>query len=233
MTGLIVALDNPDLSAAEDLAKEIGGRVYALKVGLTLFTAHGPEAVRRIGAHGPVFCDLKFHDIPHQVGLAAAELVKLGVWMFTIHSSGGSEMVAAAVNAAGSQGPLVAAVTILTSLGDDDVTALGFNRAPADQVSILAKLAVAAGAGALVCSGHELGRLRRELGDDLVLVVPGIRPAGGAAGDQSRIMTPAEAARLGASHVVIGRPITDAPDPVQAVEGVLEELKSGAKAPTR
>ena len=225
-TGLIVALDTPDLRAAEDLAKRLSGKVAALKVGLTLFTAHGPEAVRAIGAHAPVFCDLKLHDIPHQVGLAAAELTRLKVWMFTVHASGGPAMIRAAVDAAagGPAAPLVAAVTVLTSLSAQDVRAVGFAGDPAAQVCRLGKLAVDAGAPALVCSPRELALLRADLGPDVVLVTPGVRPAGSAAADQSRVMTPREAAREGASYVVVGRPVTDAPDPAEAAGAISEEL---------
>lgn len=223
---MIVALDSPDLSESEGLARQLSGRVAAFKVGLTLFTRHGPEAVLRIAEHGPVFCDLKLHDIPHQVGLAANELVQLGVWMFTIHASGGTAMVAAAADAAKRSDvpPLVAAVTVLTSLGKDDLRAMGVDADPQDQVARLARLAVAGGATALVCSANEVRRLRAELGSDIVLVTPGIRPAGADAGDQARVMTPAQAAAAGSSHIVVGRPITGAADPVEAAEAVLAEL---------
>jgi orotidine-5'-phosphate decarboxylase len=227
LTGLIVALDSPDLSEAEGLARRLSGKVAAFKVGLTLFTRHGPEAVMRIGEHGPVFCDLKLHDIPHQVGLAGAQLTGLGVWMFTIHASGGSAMVEAAAKAAlaGETVPLVAAVTVLTSLDGDDLARMGISAQPHEQVLRLAKSAVAAGATALVCSANEVAMLRRELGDEVVLVTPGIRPDGSAAGDQARVMTPAGAAAAGSSYIVVGRPITDAPDPVKAAEGILAELQ--------
>lgn len=227
MTGLIVALDSPDLSEAEGLARQLSGRVAAFKVGLTLFTRHGPEAVMRIGEHGPVFCDLKLHDIPHQVGLAGAQLTGLGVWMFTIHASGGSAMVEAAAKAAlaGETVPLVAAVTVLTSLDGDDLVRMGISAQPHEQVLRLAKTAVAAGATALVCSANEVAMLRRELGDEVVLVTPGIRPDGAAVGDQARVMTPSGAAAAGSSYIVVGRPITDASDPVKAAEGILAELQ--------
>lgn len=226
MTGLIVALDSPDLSESESLARKLSGRVAAFKVGLTLFTRHGPEAVMRIGEHGPVFCDLKLHDIPHQVGLAAAQLTELGVWMFTIHASGGSAMVKAAAKAAGagSVPPLVAAVTVLTSMGKRDLVTMGIQAEPQDQVVRLAGTAVQAGATALVCSANEVVLLRNELGRDLVLVTPGIRPAGADVGDQARVRTPAEASAAGSSYIVVGRPITGAPDPVRAAEQILAGL---------
>lgn len=226
MTGLIVALDSPDLSESESVARQLSGRVAAFKVGLTLFTRHGPEAVIRIGDYGPVFCDLKLHDIPHQVGLASAQLTELGVWLFTVHASGGPAMVRAAVESA--QGsdhpPLVAAVTVLTSLGKQDLLNMGVDAEPREQVVRLGRLAVGAGATSLVCSANEVVLLRKEFGAELVLVTPGIRPAGADLGDQARVMTPAKAAAAGSSYIVVGRPITDAPDPVRAAEEVLVEL---------
>lgn len=228
MTGLIVALDSPDLNESESLARKLSGRVAAFKVGLTLFMRHGPESVMRIGEYGRVFCDVKLHDIPHQVGLAAAQLTELGVWMFTIHASGGSAMVEAAARSAssGSPAPLVAAVTVLTSLDKPDLAAMGIDAEPGDQVVRLARTAVGGGATALVCSANEVRVLRRELGSEILLVTPGIRPAGAAAGDQARVMTPTGAAAAGSSYIVVGRPITDAPDPVKAAEGILEELST-------
>lgn len=226
MTGLIVALDSPDLDASEGLARALEGRVSAFKVGLTLFTAHGPEAVRRIGAHGPVFCDLKLHDIPHQVELAAARLAALGVWMFTVHACGGRAMVAAA--AAAAEGveapPLVAAVTVLTSLGPGDLTEMGVEDRPREQVARLARVAVGAGATALVCSVHEAAQLREAFGPATVLVTPGIRPPGTAAGDQARVATPGAAVAAGVSYVVVGRPITEAADPVASAEAMSAQL---------
>ncbi|HEX2178230.1 MAG TPA: orotidine-5'-phosphate decarboxylase [Actinomycetota bacterium] len=226
MTGLIVALDSPDLDESEALARQLAGRVAAFKVGLTLFLGHGPEAVRQIGAHGPIFCDLKLHDIPHQVGLAASQLTELGVWMFTVHASGGSAMVAAAARAASAAAnpPLVAAVTVLTSLDRDELALLGVEAEPEDQVLRLARRSVEAGATALVCSANEVERLRRELAGQTVLVTPGIRPAGSDAGDQARVMTPAHAAAAGSNYIVVGRPITGAPDPVVAAEKITAEL---------
>jgi orotidine-5'-phosphate decarboxylase len=204
--------------------------VAAFKVGLTLFTGHGPEAVRRIGAHGPVFCDLKLHDIPHQVGLAAAQLTELGVWMFTVHASGGVAMIAAAAEAASASEdpPLVAAVTVLTSLNRDDLQRMGIRAEPEQQVVRLARTAITGGATALVCSANEVELLRRELGPEIVLVTPGIRPAGAEAADQARVSTPAGAAVAGASYIVVGRPITGSPDPVAAVESITNELARNA-----
>ena len=223
---MIVALDHAELAAAERAAKDLAGVVAAFKVGATLFAAHGPEALQAVGAHGPVFCDLKLHDIPDQVGPAVGALSAQGVWMLTVHASGGAAMVraAAAAAAAAPHPPLVAAVTVLTSLHPDDLDAVGQGRDPLAQVVRLARLATSAGARALVCSAEEVGRLRTLLGPDVVLVVPGIRPAGTDHGDQARVSTPASAARAGASFLVVGRPITRAPDPRAAAEQVLGEL---------
>lgn len=226
MTGLIVALDNPDIDQAEHLAARLAGSVSAFKVGLTLYTAAGPQAVRRIARHGPVFCDLKLHDIPHQVGLAAQELGRLGAWMLTVHAAGGAAMIGAAVEGAtrSDRQPIVAAVTVLTSLGPQDLAETGIDRSPAEQVGKLASLATRAGAGALVCSAQETAMLRRLLGDEVLLVNPGIRPTGGEQGDQTRIMTPARAVEAGASYVVVGRPITQADDPAAAARSIGEAL---------
>lgn len=215
---LIVALDQPDLPKATALAAELSDKVSAFKVGLTLFSAYGPTCVGEIGLHGRVFCDLKFHDIPSQVGSAAAELARLGVWMFTVHASGGASMIEAAVEGAG-KGPdptMVAAVTVLTSAPHEDSL-------PGTVVR-LGKLAADAGAHAVVCSAHESRLLREALGDRVQLVVPGVRRAGDDYGDQARAATPDEAAAAGASYVVVGRPIAGAADPVAAAGAILEEL---------
>ena len=227
-TGLIVALDEPDLPKAEHLAKKLSGTVSALKVGLTLFSAYGPEAIQEIGQHAPVFCDLKLHDIPHQIGSVAEELTRQGVWMFTVHASGGTAMVKAAAEAASARtpSPLVAGVTVLTSLDEEELEEVGQGADTTAQVTRLAKLATGAGATALVCSAHELPTLRKLLGKDFPLVVPGIRPAGSPAADQSRVMTPADAAKAGATHIVVGRPITSAADPIGAAEQIVEQLSS-------
>lgn len=226
MTGLIVALDDPQLDEAEDLARQLSGTVSAFKVGLTLFTAAGPDAVRRIGRFAPVFCDLKLHDIPHQVGLAAEQLSRLGTWMFTVHASGGGAMMRAAVEGAGKSksSPIVSAVTVLTSLSAPDLVELGINRSPSEQVARLARVAMDAGVGALVCSAQETELLREQLGDEVVLVTPGIRPKGSAEADQVRVVTPARAVEAGASYVVVGRPITGSPDPCAAAKSVAEVL---------
>lgn len=227
MTGLIVALDHHDLGDAQALAKSIGERAWAFKVGHTLFTAHGPEAILEIAQHGRVFCDLKLHDIPNQVMGSAAELTRLGVWMFTVHASGGAEMVAAAVKSAraGDPSPLVAAVTVLTSLSADALKEVGQGKEVADQVLRLATVALDAGATALVCSPQEVTLLRKAFPTGPKLVVPGVRPPGSQTGDQARVATPREAAQAGADFIVVGRPITEASDPLAVVGAILEDLR--------
>ncbi|MGH7425529.1 MAG: orotidine-5'-phosphate decarboxylase [Candidatus Methylomirabilales bacterium] len=228
--GLIVALDDPDIIRAEELAESLSGRVAAFKVGLTLYAAHGPRALERVGRYAPVFCDLKLHDIPEQVARATAALAADGAWMLSVHASGGPGMVAAAVRAASKapRPPLVAAVTVLTSLDASTLDLVGQGSDSAGQVTRLARLAVDSGAGALICSAWEAQGLRVALGPEIVLVCPGIRPAGSSWGDQARTATPAEAAAGGADFIVVGRPITEAPDPERACEQVLEELRSPA-----
>jgi orotidine-5'-phosphate decarboxylase len=226
MAGLIVALDGDDLVAAEGLARCLTGAVDAFKVGLTLFAAHGPEALFEIGQHGRVFCDLKLHDIPTQVRGAARSLASKGVWLTTVHASGGRAMVAAAVEGAGAagSGTLVAAVTVLTSLDAAELGSLGVAADPAGQVLRLATLAVGAGAQALVCSPQEVAAVRAEVGPGVLLVTPGIRPAGGDPGDQSRVATPRAAVAAGADYLVVGRPITAATDPRAAAEAIRAEM---------
>jgi orotidine-5'-phosphate decarboxylase len=193
-----------------------------LKVGLELFTAYGPAAVEAVRSFGlPIFLDLKLHDIPQTVESAARGVAKLGVQMTTVHASGGAEMVAAAKRGLGSSGTKLLAVTALTSFGPAELASVGL---PADTVPRLAKLAVDAGADGLVCSPREVAQLRELLGPKPLLVVPGIRPAGSAANDQRRTGTPAEAVRAGASYLVIGRPLRDAPDPAAAAAAIAAEI---------
>lgn len=224
MAGLIVALDDDDLVAAEGLARHLTGAVDAFKVGLTLFAAHGPEALFEIGQHGKVFCDLKLHDIPTQVRGAAKSLASKGVWLTTVHASGGRAMVAAAVSGAAGSGTLVAAVTVLTSLDAAELGALGFGGDPASQVLRLAELAVGAGAQALVCSPQEVAAVRAAVGPGVLLVTPGVRQAGGELGDQSRVATPSAAVAAGADYLVVGRPITAAARPRGAAEAIRAEM---------
>jgi len=217
---ICAALDVPDPAAAERLASKLAGHVGLFKVGLELFVAHGRAAVEAVRKPGlPIFLDLKLHDIPQTVESAARGVAALGVDYVTVHASGGTEMIRAARRALPRTKLL--AVTALTSLGPEDLDAVGLSR---DAVPRLAKLAIGAGADGVVCSPQEVAALRASLGPAPLLVVPGIRPAGAAAGDQRRTGTPAEAVRAGASILVIGRPLRDAPDPAAAADAIAREI---------
>jgi orotidine-5'-phosphate decarboxylase len=219
---ICAALDVPDLAAAEKLAGRLKGHVGLFKVGLELFVAHGRAAVDVVRKCGlPVFLDLKLHDIPQTVESAARGVSALGVDYLTVHASGGLEMIQAARRALPRTKLL--AVTALTSLAVEDLDAIGLSR---DAVPRLAKLAVGAGADGVVCSPQEVAALRSLLGPSVILVVPGIRPKGAAAGDQRRTGTPAQAVRDGASILVIGRALRDAADPAAAADGIAREIAS-------
>ena len=225
---IFVAIDTPDLDRALALARAVGPHAGGLKVGLEFITAQGPEGIRAIAALGkPVFADTKFHDIPNTVAGAAREIAKLGVAVFNIHASGGEAMMRAAKDAAASVNPQMKliAVTVLTSIDDGVLDTVGQRGPAADQVMRLARLAQASGLDGVVCSAHEIAAIRKACGNDFLLVVPGIRPAGSDLADQRRVMTPAEAARAGADILVIGRPITGAPDPAKAAREIAESLK--------
>jgi len=213
---IFVALDTTDPDYAHELAGRVGPHVGGLKLGLEFFSAHGPEGVRPFVESGlPVFLDLKYHDIPNTVAGAARAAAGLGVSILNVHAQGGAAMMRAALDAVKSVSPAtrVIAVTMLTSLGDEDLPGLGLKPPVGDQVLRLASLAQQCGLDGVVCSAHEVVRLRKELGAEFLLVVPGIRPSGTAPGDQRRVMGPAEARDAGASLLVIGRPITGATDP--------------------
>jgi len=217
---ICAALDVPDPAAAEKLAAKLAGHVGLFKVGLELFVVHGRAAVEAVRKSGlPIFLDLKLHDIPQTVESAARGVAALGVDYLTVHASGGAEMIRAARKALPRTKLL--AVTALTSLGPEDLDAIGLAR---DAVLRLARLAMGAGADGVVCSPQEVAILRATLGDRPLLVVPGIRPAGASAGDQRRTGTPAEAVRAGASILVIGRPLRDAPDPAAAADAIAREI---------
>lgn len=224
-----VALDMTDATAAAALARRLCGHVGGVKLGLEFFVANGPSGIRAVAAEGlPVFLDLKLHDIPNTVAGAMASAAALEPAIVTIHAGGGPAMMRAAAEAArqAAKPPLVVAVTVLTSLDDRDLDAVG-QRAPAlDQAMRLAALAQEAGLGGVVCSPHEVAAIRRRCGAGFKLVVPGIRPAAAARGDQKRVMTPAEAVAAGADHLVIGRPITQAADPVAAARAIATELRA-------
>ncbi|NTU70894.1 MAG: orotidine-5'-phosphate decarboxylase [Coriobacteriia bacterium] len=229
---IIVALD---CSAAEalELARTLRGRVTWLKVGMTLYYAEGPGIVATLTEMGfSVFVDLKLHDIPHQVAGAAASIAKLGAGMMTVHASGGEPMMRAAVDSArraadeaGVEPPAVLAVTVLTSSDDAMLASVGVSRTAAEQVKLLALVAADAGVDGVVCSPQEASIMREVLGDDALIVTPGVRPTWSQAGDQARISTPAAALAAGASHLVVGRPITEATDPAHAASRILSEIE--------
>ena len=224
---LIVALDVPSATQARQVIQSIGESANTYKVGKQLFTAEGPQIVRDLVASGrKVFLDLKFHDIPNTVAAAVREAAKLQVSMLTVHASGGSKMLKAAAEAAAQSDskPMVLAVTVLTSLSDEDLSEIGFRGQVITQVIILGSLARKAGCGGLVASARETPDLRRELGNDFAIVTPGVRPAGTAAGDQARVLTPKEAIAAGATYLVVGRPILESTDPSQAARNIVREI---------
>ncbi|MBL9216618.1 MAG: orotidine-5'-phosphate decarboxylase [Opitutaceae bacterium] len=226
---LILALDVPTREAAAPLLRQLRGRVRWVKIGLQMFTAYGPEYVREVAGLGfDVFLDLKLHDIPNTVAKSVESLSALPIRMLTLHCSGGDEMLRAAREAQQRRRAelLLLGVTVLTSMDAAGLQGIGVAATPEAQVARLGRLAAAAGLRGLVCSPLEVALLRRELPADVQLVTPGIRPAHEAAGDQKRIMTPAEAARAGASFIVVGRPILQAPDPAAAAQAILAELNA-------
>lgn len=222
------ALDTTDLGRAETLARNLKGSVGGAKIGMEFFNAHGPAGYRAVAAAGlPVFLDLKLHDIPNTVAGGIRAVLPLKPAIVNVHTAGGSAMMRAAAEAAreaGDDRPLVIGVTMLTSLDASDLTDTGVTGTPADHVRRLAGLAASSGLDGVVCSAHEIEVLRRDFGKDFKLIVPGIRPAGSAVGDQKRVMTPAEALSLGADVLVIGRPITGAGDPRAAAEEIGRSL---------
>jgi orotidine-5'-phosphate decarboxylase len=221
---VFVALDTPDLEYALALAAQLRPFVGGIKLGLEFFTAHGADGVRAFSDAGvPIFLDLKFHDIPNTVAGALRAAAALDVAIVNVHAAGGEAMMKAAREAAGAKTKVIA-VTVLTSLADNDLTAMGQLPPAREQVLRLAALTKDSGLDGVVCSAHEIAVLRHALGPDFLLVVPGIRPAGAALGDQSRVMTPAEAFAAGADILVIGRPITGAADPVAAARDIAQSL---------
>ncbi len=229
---IIVALDVPSAAKALELAEQLAGVVGAVKIGSELFTAAGPDIVRKIRAMGvSVFLDLKFHDIPNTVSKAVASAVQLDVQMLTIHTSGGSEMMRGAKKSAqenaaklGRAVPLVLGVTVLTSFDSNGIAEVGFQANVGRQVERLAKLAADSGLRGLVCSPLEVADLRQFLPSHVQLVTPGIRPADSASDDQKRTLTPREALDVGANWLVIGRPIYAAADPRKAAERILQTI---------
>jgi len=224
---LIVALDLPSAAAAKKIVAALGDLAFCYKVGMQLYTAEGPNVVHDLISSGRrIFLDLKYHDIPNTVASAVREAARLGVSMLTVHASGGRSMLRAATEAARSANPnlMVLAVTVLTSLTESDLEETGVHRRVQDQVLRLAGLALENGCQGLVASAQEAAELRRKLGEQFVIVTPGVRPAGIAHEDQARVVTPAEAIAAGATHIVVGRPITAAADPAAAARAILAQL---------
>lgn len=221
------AIDTPDLDAAIDMARRVGPVTGSLKLGLEFFNANGPQGVRDVQDAVPnlsLFLDLKYHDIPNTVaGAIRSVCARTRPAYLNVHAAGGLEMMRAARDACPPDTKLLA-VTVLTSMDDANLESVGQQGPAGDQVKRLALLTRNAGLDGVVCSAHEIESLRSCCGPDFILMVPGIRPAGSEAGDQKRIMTPEQAMRAGASHLVIGRPITQAPDPSQAARDILKTL---------
>jgi orotidine-5'-phosphate decarboxylase len=224
---LIVALDVSSTAAAQKIVAAVGDSAFTYKVGMQLYTAEGPRAVRDLVVSGRrVFLDLKYHDIPNTVSAAVHEASGLGVDMLTVHAAGGGKMLRAATEAARGVNPnlLVLAVTVLTSMEDADLEKVGVRAGVVDQVLRLAALSIANGCRGVVASALEASELRRELGDRFAIVTPGVRSAGTGHGDQARVVTPADAIAAGATHIVVGRPITAAADPGAEAREILSQI---------
>ncbi len=224
---VIVALDFPEQAPAMRLVERLDPALCRLKVGKEMFTRFGPPLVEALRKQGfEIFLDLKFHDIPNTVAAACDAAADLGVWMMNLHASGGRRMMEAARErlAQRAQSPLLVAVTILTSLAAEDIAEVGYSGEPAENVLRLAQLTHEAGLDGVVCSPREAVEIRRRIGDDFLLVTPGVRPKQAAADDQRRVMTPGEAIAAGASYLVVGRPITGAEDPIEALRQISAEI---------
>ena len=224
---VIVALDYPQAAPALALSHRLEPALCRLKVGKELFTAAGPQLVEQLQQRGfDVFLDLKFHDIPNTTAQACKAAAALGAWMVNVHALGGKRMMDAARDALANveHRPRLIAVTILTSMAQEDLHGIGINASPSQMVPLLAGLANDCGLDGVVCSAQEAFVLRQQLGRDFCLVTPGIRPANAAADDQARIMTPRAALEAGSSYLVIGRPITQAPDPLFALQEIIREI---------
>jgi orotidine-5'-phosphate decarboxylase len=228
---LAVALDFADEHEALKLVDKLGQTCLWYKVGMELYYAAGNRIVRQLRERGfNIFLDLKLHDIPNTVAGAVRSAAKAGASLLTIHASGGEAMMTAAAEAASAPGsPRLLAVTVLTSMDANQLAGIGITASPAEQVFRLARLAQRSGIDGMVCSPEEVAILRRETGPKTLLVIPGIRPAGSAIGDQKRVATPAQAIRDGASLLVVGRPITRASDPAAAAQAILNEIASVGK----
>ena len=226
---IILSLDFAEADEALNLTRKIDPGLCRVKVGKELFTRSGPYIVDQLIKNGfDIFLDLKFHDIPTTVARACTAAADMGVWMVNIHASGGTRMMCEAREAIdkNSYKPLLIAVTVLTSMTDEDLQQVGIVKPAADQVMTLAKLANSCGLDGVVCSAHEAQAIKNKIGDGFILVTPGIRPGGSNKNDQSRIMTPAEAIKAGSDYLVIGRPVTLAPDPLQVLKAIEQEISN-------
>ena len=221
---VVVALDFNKKNEALSFVDKISPTDCKLKVGKEMFTYYGPDFVKTLTGKGfDVFLDLKFHDIPNTVAKAVTAAADLGVWMVNVHASGGSQMMVKAKQALahyGKDSPLLIAVTVLTSMSENDLRGLGINKTPAEQVSFLANLTKESGLDGVVCSAMEAAQLKSTLGESFKLITPGIRPAGVAQNDQQRVMTPEQAIQAGVDYLVIGRPITQSTDPQRVLEQI-------------
>lgn len=226
---VIVALDFPDAAQALALVERLEPGLCRLKVGKEMFTRFGPTFLEQLAGQGfEIFLDLKFHDIPNTVAAACDAAADLGVWMMNLHASGGRRMMEAARDRLDQRAyrPLLVAVTILTSLSQEDIVEVGYQGEPAENVLRLAALASQSGMDGVVCSPREAADLRARLGQDFLLVTPGVRPRDATADDQRRVMTPADAIQAGASYLVVGRPITAAEDPIGALLRINREIEA-------
>lgn len=223
---LIVALDVSTTAAAQKIVAAVGDSAFTYKVGMQLYTAVGPQIVGDLVASGRrVFLDLKYHDIPNTVGAAVAEAEKLGVSMLTIHAAGSAKMIRAAAEAAKVRSNLtILAVTVLTSMSGQDLGTIGLDGSVEENVVRMASLALTNGCQGVVSSAREAAAVRAKLGHDFAIVTPGVRPAGSSVGDQVRVVTPAEAIAAGATHIVVGRPITEAADPAAEARAILGQI---------
>ncbi len=227
---VVVALDFDKKADALSFVDKIEPSDARLKVGKEMFTYFGPEFVKQLTAKGfDVFLDLKFHDIPNTVAKAVTAAADLGVWMVNVHASGGEQMMVKsreALSQFGDDGPLLIAVTVLTSMGQEDLNGLGIAKTPAEQVMSLASLTHKSGLDGVVCSAWEAEQLKTNFGKDFKLITPGIRPAGASTDDQKRIMTPEQAINVGVDYLVIGRPITKAADPQSVLQQINLSINS-------
>lgn len=229
---LVFALDVSNLESAKQLIQELAEYVGVFKVGKELFTAVGPEIFKVIKENnGKIFADLKYHDIPNTVASAARVLVRYGVDIFNVHATGGFEMINMTAKAIkeeaqklGIKRPKLLAVTVLTSLNDEDLKSLKINETASDYVIHLAKLAKSAGADGVVCSPNEVERIKKEVGEEFITLTPGIRPLWSVKGDQKRVMTPSQAVKNGVDYIVVGRPIRNAENRVEAAKKILKEM---------